>query len=1004
VGSAVLESEAGEPLPDPARVRRGAATLDDIESVFIPGDPPRAARIALVRLGENATPEALVTLLAETSGGRPGGGVGEVELALPSPRRPSRRSVTAVLLSPELALQALLDLAPAARESTRVWGAVLTAGLGLIARGRIMPAVTQAGFDAWRVGPLDPADERLLLALAAALPPIAHAAILKNGPPPATTVAARARAGALMVTAPAAAVRAVWDALADGFVRTPAAAVASGMAPFACEAPQPAAHLSEWLSAAESGLEGGATVALRLELADLAGGDPDGDGDDDDDAADGAGEARAIVQLQSRADPSLVVDAADLFSSPAAVLARFGDEAETDLLLALRRGARAWPPLAPLLRERAPSELAIAEDELADLLGEAAHSLAGAGINVLWPSELLHDAPVLRAVATPPPGALADAGLTLTSLLEFRWEVTLGGVALSEEELDQLAEAKRGIVRLRGRYVVADPALLERLRRRRTRTVAAGQVLAALLGGGLAVEGEVVPIRVEGPLAALAGRLSSAMDAAPDADLAPPAGLAAELRPYQLRGVAWLRSMYELGLGSCLADDMGLGKTIQVIALHLHLHDDHMAGKRHAGRRPRVTGLPTLVICPTSVIGNWEREVKRFAPSIPVRRYHGPGRNLDALAQDEIVLATYGIARRDRAALAAAGFALVVADEAQNAKNPHSDTARAIRAIDAQVRVALSGTPVENQLTDLWSILDWAVPGLLGALGHFRATVAVPIERYRDPVVTDRLARCVRPFLLRRRKTDPDIAPDLPPRTVTDLPVPLTVEQVTLYEAEVREGLDAIAEREGIARRGLVLRLLSRLKQICNHPAQFLHQKGPVAGRSGKLTALEELLELVVSEGDSVLVFSQYVQCCALLEARIGELGIATLFLHGGTAARRREEIVASFQAGAAPVLLLSLKAGGVGLNLTRATHVVHYDRWWNPAVEDQATDRAHRIGQDRPVQVHRLIAEGTVEDRIAELLERKRLLAESIVGAGEGWITELSDDELADLVRLGAS
>jgi SNF2 family DNA or RNA helicase len=462
--------------------------------------------------------------------------------------------------------------------------------------------------------------------------------------------------------------------------------------------------------------------------------------------------------------------------------------------------------------------------------------------------------------------------------------------------------------------------------------------------------------------------------------------------------------MYDLGLGACLADDMGLGKTIQVIALHLHLHDDPTAGKRRAGRRPRVTGLPTLVICPTSVIGNWEREVKRFAPSVPVRRYHGPGRNLDSLAHDEIVLATYGVARRDREALAAAGFALVVADEAQNAKNPHSDTARAIRAIDAHVRVALSGTPVENQLTDLWSILDWAVPGLLGALGHFRTTIAVPIERYRDPVVTDRLARSVRPFLLRRRKTDPDIAPDLPSRTVTDLPVPLTVEQVTLYEAEVREGLAAIAEREGIARRGLVLRLLARLKQICNHPAQFLHQKGPVAGRSGKLTALEELLEVIVAEGDSALVFSQYVQCCALLEARIGELGIATLFLHGGTPARRREEIVASFQAGAAPVLLLSLKAGGVGLNLTRATHVVHYDRWWNPAVEDQATDRAHRIGQDRSVQVHRLIAEGTVEDRIAELLEKKRVLAESIVGAGEGWITELSNDELADLVRLSGS
>ncbi len=393
----------------------------------------------------------------------------------------------------------------------------------------------------------------------------------------------------------------------------------------------------------------------------------------------------------------------------------------------------------------------------------------------------------------------------------------------------------------------------------------------------------------------------------------------------------------------------------------------------------------------------------RFAPGVPVRRYHGPDRRLGDLASNEIVLATYGVARRDRHKLSAAGFGLMVADEAQHAKNPHSDTAKAIRAVDCRVRIALSGTPVENQLSELWSILDWATPGLLGPLDRFRATLAVPIERYRDPAASERLSRSVRPFLLRRRKTDPEIAPDLPPRTVTDIPVPLTIEQVTLYEAEVRESLAAISGESGMTRRGLVLRMLTRLKQICNHPAQFLHQKVPLAGRSGKLAALEELLEVIVAEGDSTLVFSQYVQCCALLEARLAELGVGTLFLHGGTQAARREDIVGAFQAGAAPVLLLSLKAGGVGLNLTRATHVVHYDRWWNPAVEDQATDRAHRIGQERPVQVHRLIAEGTVEDRIAALLESKRGLAESIVGSGEGWVTELGDAELADLVKLGA-
>jgi SNF2 family DNA or RNA helicase len=311
---------------------------------------------------------------------------------------------------------------------------------------------------------------------------------------------------------------------------------------------------------------------------------------------------------------------------------------------------------------------------------------------------------------------------------------------------------------------------------------------------------------------------------------------------------------------------------------------------------------------------------------------------------------------------------------------------------------------VENRLTDLWSILDWTTPGLLGPLERFRRTVAVAIERNRDPAATERLASAVRPFLLRRRKTDPAVAPDLPERTVTDLAVPLTTEQVSLYEAEVREALLAIAEKSGIERQGLVLRLLTVLKQICNHPAQYLHQKGPLPRRSGKLAALEELLDVIVGASDSVLVFSQFVEMCSLIEAHLATLHIPTLFLHGGVPARRREEMVASFQAGAVPVFLLSLKAGGVGLNLTQATHVIHYDRWWNPAVEDQASDRAHRIGQHRAVQIHRLVCEGTLEDRIASLLERKRTLAESVVGQGEAWIGELTNAELAALVTLGTA
>ena len=311
---------------------------------------------------------------------------------------------------------------------------------------------------------------------------------------------------------------------------------------------------------------------------------------------------------------------------------------------------------------------------------------------------------------------------------------------------------------------------------------------------------------------------------------------------------------------------------------------------------------------------------------------------------------------------------------------------------------------MENRLSELWSIMDWTSPGLLGHLESFTRRIAIPVERHRDPTATARFAAMIRPFLLRRKKSDPGIAPELPPKIETDRIVPLTAEQATLYEAVVRETMAAIEQAAGLERAGLVFKLLTALKQICNHPAQYLKQSGPLPGRSGKLAAFDELSDVITSEGDSMLVFTQYAQMGTLLQQHLDARGIRSLFLHGRTPVRRREEMVDEFQRGRAPVFLLSLKAGGTGLTLTRATHVLHYDRWWNPAVEDQATDRAYRIGQDRTVQVHRLITEGTLEDRIAALLEKKRDLADAVVGSGEQWITELSDEELADLVSLRAA
>jgi superfamily II DNA or RNA helicase len=900
-------------------------------------------------------------------------GDGGLEVVAARGRQVRRIRVTAERWPLDTALPDLVALpveADGVSPSLAAWSLAAKVAVDLVARGRIIPSIDPSGTATWRVGPIDPADHRLLDELATAMPPEAHALPL-TGSRPLRIRSARSLLDAFV------------DAVADRLVRT-AAAPFSGRGPNPWSTADAASTpvdpvTAAWVAGATSGTAERAYPGLRLSFPD----DPEDQG-----------EFTATVQLRSHLDPSLIVDAADLWEAPGPVLARLGDHADVDLLVALRRAARVWPPIGRLLDEARPEVLTLDDDEAVALLGETAEQLGTAGLEVLWPTELVSGGVSLRTVvSTPSPTGVAETVLRLDQLLQPRWEAVLGGEALSADELDQLADAKRPLVRLRGRWVLADPEMAERLRRR-ARPLRASEALAAALSGRLTVDGDEIEVRIEGGLADVLGRLRD--DHA--RELPEPPGLDATLRPYQRRGLAWLVEMTSLGLGGCLADDMGLGKTVQLIALHLHRHPD--GPDAEADDNSRSTG-PTLVVCPASLLGNWEREIGRFAPAVPVRRYHGGDRHLDDLAGDEVVLATYGVVRRDHAVLAEVGWGLVVADEAQHAKNPLSRTARALRAIPSPARVALTGTPIENRLTELWALLDWTTPGLLGPLDRFRRQVAVPVERHRDPDATAAFTRTVRPFLLRRRKIDPGIVPDLPPKTETDEIVPLTGEQVTLYEAVVRESLAEIAEADGMARRGLVLRLLTSLKQICNHPAQFLGQPGPLGRRSGKLDALDELLEVILDNDESVLIFSQYVAMARLLERHLADAGVPTLFLHGGVTAPRRDAMVERFQAGEVPVFLLSLKAGGTGLNLTRANHVVHFDRWWNPAVEDQASDRAWRIGQERPVHVHRLVTEGTVEDRIGALLASKRSLADAVVGAGEGWISELGDDELASLVAL---
>ncbi|WP_133984647.1 DEAD/DEAH box helicase [Kribbella voronezhensis] len=761
-------------------------------------------------------------------------------------------------------------------------------------------------------------------------------------------------------------VREFLDAVADGMPRSAAAAKAHGPL-FAAKAPQQVPRLRSWADEVSAGLDTGVRVSLRVELPESQ-------------------EFRADVQLHSLNDPTLVRDAADVWSSD---VPGFGPRARIDATLAIRRAARVWAPLNRLLDSPVPDRIELADEEIADLLAGAAQRLASAGIDVHWPRSL-NRALTARAAITSADGPPSDmpgffgGGATL----DFSWQVALGNDPLTEAEMDQLAEATRPLVRLRDQWMLIDPDLARKARERVLKPVTAIDALSAALTGSAEIDGRQVTITPARWLEELRERIADPDRV--DGIVEPPAALQATLRDYQLRGLQWLVRMTSLGLGGCLADDMGLGKTITLISLHLHRQES------------TETSGPTLVVCPASLLGNWEREVQRFAPGTPVRRFHGSGRSLDG-ADSGFVLTTYGTLRRDAARLAAHRWALLVADEAQHVKNPASGTAKALRTIPAAARVALTGTPVENNLSELWAILDWTTPGLLGRLGTFRSQWATPIEADKDEEVAERLARLVRPFLLRRRKSDPGIAPELPPKTETDQMVSLTREQAVLYEATVRELLAAVEASDQMARRGLIVKLLTGLKQICNHPVQYLKEAegARLAGRSGKLELLDELLATILAEDGAVLVFTQYVAMARLLERHLADRGIASQLLHGGTPVKRREQLVERFQAGEVPVFLLSLKAAGTGLNLTRADHVVHYDRWWNPAVEDQATDRAYRIGQTRPVQVHRLIAEGTIEDRIAAMLSSKRELADAVLTAGEAALTELSDAELADLVQL---
>ncbi len=722
--------------------------------------------------------------------------------------------------------------------------------------------------------------------------------------------------------------------------------------------------------------------------------------------SDGTPQARSwtlAYLLQATDDPSLVVPVAEVWrrrGATARFLTRRFDQPQERVLASLGRASRLFPAVEASLRTARPESCALSTREAADLVRDKALLLKAAGFGVLLPGLETRLSVRLRFRDRRPAAPRAEGATTLglERIVAYDWQLSLGDEPLTPEEFEMLAHLKEPLVQLRGKWVDLRPDQVERalafIRRHADGTMELGEALATALDPGTLDGLPVSGVEAAGWVDSLLSDLRQGARVELEAE---PEGFVGQLRPYQRRGVDWLATLTRHGLGALLADDMGLGKTPTTIALLLL--------NRQAGDE----GGPTLVVSPTSVVGNWRHELERFAPSLRVHVHHGADRasaeELAAIAAEhDVILSTYALLHRDEPILTGVAWDGLVLDEAQNVKNPATRAAQVARALPARWRVALTGTPVENRLADLWSIFQVLNPGYLGSAEHFRRTFALPIERAADADATARLKALTAPFILRRVKTDRAIIADLPEKQEMKVYCTLTREQATLYEAVVNDTMRTIAESEGVQRRGLVLALLAKLKQVCDHPALLLHDASALAGRSGKLARLSEMLEEVLAVDERALVFTQYAEMGGLLrEYLAASLDREVIFLHGGTPMAERDRLVARFQSDThgPPIFLLSLRAGGTGLNLTRANHVFHFDRWWNPAVENQATDRAFRIGQTRDVQVHKFVCAGTFEEALDELIERKTGLAQSIVGTGEAWITEMSNDELRDLFRL---
>ncbi len=690
------------------------------------------------------------------------------------------------------------------------------------------------------------------------------------------------------------------------------------------------------------------------------------------------------IDVENKKDPlspviplSELFKAENIFSSPA-------DSIRADVLKQIIIASEYMPKLRDVLNSRGADSALITSDEMADFITGASNIFDILGIKTAIPKELKKLVKPRAAINIKMKGKSQTVSyLSIDSMLNFSWEVAIGDKTIPKDEFLKLVKSSRGIVRYRDQYILLNPDevknILDEINKPAPRMTSADVLHAAFAG-----EAEGLLFNFDEMTKAILDDITRIED------VTLPAQLNAVLRPYQERGFKWLYSNTIKGFGSCIADDMGLGKTIQVIALLLKLKEE------------RKTDKTSLVVCPTTLVGNWHKECQRFAPSLNVSIYHGIERGM-SIKDKDMLITTYGVMRRDIDKFKDKKWGLVIIDEAQNIKNPDTDQTKAVKTLNAKSYIAMSGTPVENRLTELWSIFDFINSGYLGHLGKFKQIYAMPIEKYRDKKRIERLRSVTAPFLLRRLKSDKSIISDLPDKVIFDEYCYLSKEQTALYQQVVDATMKIIKKTEGIEKKGLIFKLITSLKQICNHPVHYSKKGSPSVNLSGKAEKTIGLLESILAMKGKALIFTQYKEMGEILVEMIKEsLKDNAIFFHGGLTRAKRDMIIESFQTDrAVKLMVVSLKAGGTGLNLTAAQNVIHYDLWWNPAVEAQATDRTYRIGQDKNVMVHRLITLGTFEEKIDEMIKSKKELADMTVATGEKWITELSNKELKEIFSL---